>query len=510
MSIGDRNRNLSSVAAHGRVYAAAVVAIGGAALLLLPGLGQVQLQGDEAMYGSVALDSAAAGRWLTLELDGKPYVNKPPLLFWLLRGSFRLFGASAESARLPCALAGMALVLWMLRAGAQRSGAWIGALAGLLVVSTPTALGLAGDRGFRNVSTDSVLVLAVAVAIGAWLRWERGGRLESLVGSAAAAGAGGLAKGYLAPLFLVLGLLAGAWHRPAIPASAARRRNWWLAAGLVVGAGIATMSLWLGALETAGAPRLWQRVVLRNSIDRWTNAVDPSHLQGPSYYPRTLGEDFGFWLLLLVPATIALWRTGRTGSSSRVRPLALDLILPLLTLAVFSTAATKLRWYLMPAYPFLALAIAAGALEVWKQLRLPSLRIGLTAILGVSLVLRLGGALASLEARQLPAQAPLIQMLESEEGRALRKLYIDSALGFGAPAGGLTAEEYFFLGSQSKAIRALPDSIPSGEGCFGFLSGNVARLASVAGLATIPAMRIERSRADVGPLWLVIECSSIS
>ena len=47
----------------------------------------------------------AAHQWLVPTNDGIPRLQKPPLLYWMIIVSFKLFGISAAAARLPVALA---------------------------------------------------------------------------------------------------------------------------------------------------------------------------------------------------------------------------------------------------------------------------------------------------------------------------------------------------------------------------------------------------------------------
>src|SRR5262245_54640582 len=59
---------------------------------------------DEPRYAWIARDMAESGDWVTPRLYGKPWFEKPPLYYWMAGVSFKLFGASEVSARLPGAL----------------------------------------------------------------------------------------------------------------------------------------------------------------------------------------------------------------------------------------------------------------------------------------------------------------------------------------------------------------------------------------------------------------------
>ncbi len=59
------------------------------------------LRSDPLTYACIAKDMAANNHWLAPALEGTPYLNKPPLYFWLVAASFKLFGVSSYAAKIP-------------------------------------------------------------------------------------------------------------------------------------------------------------------------------------------------------------------------------------------------------------------------------------------------------------------------------------------------------------------------------------------------------------------------
>ena len=59
------------------------------------------LRSDPLTYACIAKDMAANNNWLSPALEGTPYLNKPPLYFWLVAASFKLFGVSSYTAKIP-------------------------------------------------------------------------------------------------------------------------------------------------------------------------------------------------------------------------------------------------------------------------------------------------------------------------------------------------------------------------------------------------------------------------
>src|SRR5260370_767412 len=74
-------------------------------------------------------------QWLLPTNDGIPRLQKPPLLYWLIIVSFKLFGINEAAARLPVALAVVASVALIFLIGEKLTDYWRGFIAGLIYLS---------------------------------------------------------------------------------------------------------------------------------------------------------------------------------------------------------------------------------------------------------------------------------------------------------------------------------------------------------------------------------------
>src|SRR5258707_15186057 len=76
-----------------------------------------------------------AHSWHLHLIDGVPRLKNPPLLYWLIIFSFKLFGVNAAAARLPVALAVVASVALIFLIGEKLTDYWRGFIAGLIYLS---------------------------------------------------------------------------------------------------------------------------------------------------------------------------------------------------------------------------------------------------------------------------------------------------------------------------------------------------------------------------------------
>lgn len=183
--------------------AAAVLAAGLSVFLL--GLGGPGLMDpDEGRYAEIAREMLLFQDWLVPRLNSLPYLEKPPLVYWLTALSFSLFGFTEWAARLPAALTawGGVVLAYVLgrRLGGERQG-----LCGALVLFTSGGYVVLG----RLLTLDMVLAFFLNFGVGLGLLAYVEQRRSLLLGAYAALALGALSKG---PVALVLaGLIWGGY-----------------------------------------------------------------------------------------------------------------------------------------------------------------------------------------------------------------------------------------------------------------------------------------------------------
>jgi len=105
------------------------------------------------------------GDYVTARLDGIPYLEKPPLVYWMMAGAFKIFGVHDWAARLPIALFCVCLPLLTAAFGIWAFSKKIGFYAGLV---TATCVGL--FLFTRVVIPDVILTFTITLAMWALLR----------------------------------------------------------------------------------------------------------------------------------------------------------------------------------------------------------------------------------------------------------------------------------------------------------------------------------------------------
>lgn len=299
---------------------------------------------DETRYASVAWEMWARGDFLVPHLNGLPYSDKPPLLFWLFHLGWRVFGVNEWWPRLVPAVFSLANLfltsslarrLWPERPAVARAVPFV--LLGCLLWSVFT-----GMLMFDMLVTFCVLL----VLLGLHDAWTRGGARAWLqVG--AALGLGILAKGPVALLApLLLAFLAPWWQgrRPG--------RGWWL--------GLAAAVLLAGAIALG-----WALPAARAAGEAYGNAILFSQT-GERIVKSFAHLRPWWWYLPLLPVLLypysvwpPLWR-----AAVRLRREAMDagmrfcLAWTLPALAAFSLISGKQPHYLLPLLPGFALLAA--------------------------------------------------------------------------------------------------------------------------------------------------------
>ncbi len=319
----------------------------------LPGINQGALRTDSDLYGAIGLQAWNTGRLFPLMTGDQPYLNKPPLAFWIHGASMHLLGPSLLSARLPTLLAALGAVLCTVHAVRAASGRRAALLAGLVLAATPEFF-----RHMHAVSLDMWLTFffsaALALAVTASRRRAAGAPNAALwtIAIGIPIGLSLLVKPLVG--FLPLGILS-AWLLLSGPRRAATL-VWLLAAAIIA---IAIALPWHLAMHARFGDAFLARYIGDQVVDRATGAA---HNPSPWFnYARTLTRTYWPWLPLAVIAMVHAGRSLAGRSSPRARALALPLLWTVVWIVCLSAFGDKAGRYLLPVYPALSWLIGAWA-----------------------------------------------------------------------------------------------------------------------------------------------------
>ena len=172
------------------------------------------LQDDaDATHAEAAREMYASGDYVTLHVNGVRYLEKAPLMYWLVAVSYHVFGVNEFSAHLPTELAIFGIMLLAMRWGRRAFGERAGLYAAIFVCTT------AGYYLFtRILIPEAILSLFIALALYWFLTGIEDSTLWRIYGAYACMALAVLTKGLFAlvavvgPMIFYLAI-SGQWRR---------------------------------------------------------------------------------------------------------------------------------------------------------------------------------------------------------------------------------------------------------------------------------------------------------
>ncbi len=292
---------------------------------------------DEAWYADISRTMAEKGNIFSPSWNGRLFLEKPPLGFWLTAVSYRAFGDNEFSARFISALAGAAtvfLVFWFVRYRWGPGAAWASSL---VLLSTPAYL-----WRVRTGDLDSLLTFFLIASVIAIVELKK--NKNALFLCSIAIGLSFLTKGSIAFIFPALGFLYYLLRRKK---EASLRTLKALAVG-----GFIALTWLLVAYAINGQIFLTQFFTQQGEkIGSPLTLLSNARLATLDY----LKSGLKFWIIAAVPATVAMIWSWRKQTESFIALCALIFVIILSFLKVQSS------WFLMPVYPLVAIAVSWSA-----------------------------------------------------------------------------------------------------------------------------------------------------
>ena len=341
----------------------------------------------DAVQAQIARNMLTSGDWVIARLDGVPYLEKSPLIYWLIAISYRIFGVHDWSARIPVAL-GAVLLAWVVwRYGRWAFGAVAGFYAGLALA---TCVGL--FLFTRIQIPDVMLTLCVCVAFWSFQRaldeQETRPRLWAAL-LAASLGVGVMLKGLIAVVAPIGGVILYLVLTRQLFSRAVWKRLHIFTGALII---LAIAAPW-HVLATLRMPPYFNFTLHSGPGEYhgffWFYFINEHVLRFLNLrYPRDYNTvpRLAFWLLHLLwlfpwsaffPAIVGL-SFAPIDRAGRTRLLALCWTSFLL---LFFTFSTTQEYYSMPVYPALALLLGSAMATESLWVRGGTRAVGVVAIL---------------------------------------------------------------------------------------------------------------------------------
>jgi 4-amino-4-deoxy-L-arabinose transferase-like glycosyltransferase len=310
---------------------------------------------DEGRYSDIARWIVLSGDWLVPRLNGLPFVQKPPLFFWLEAIGIGLAGTGVLVCRavsLAAALATTYAVYRFVRARIDEAAArWT-----VIVLVTSPLFFATAQFASLDMLVSACITATILFAVQAAETPAPAARRLWLAAYATAA-LGVLAKGLIGIVIpgLVFTLWALVTRRPRALLDAIQLR------GLLLLALIAAP--WFVLVEQR-LPGFLHYFFVHNHFERYAESSfnNPRPLW---YYPAVLFGGTLPWILALVAAV----RAARTGSAQPSWLPLLGLVWAVAVLVFFSVPRSKLPGYILPAVPALAIVLGPWCAH-WRHRKL--------------------------------------------------------------------------------------------------------------------------------------------
>jgi 4-amino-4-deoxy-L-arabinose transferase-like glycosyltransferase len=407
---------------HNRKELLALIALWGIIYLASCAHPPALLDDADTVHAEAAREMAESGDWITLHANKIRYLEKAPLMYWSVALSYKLFGVSEFSSRLPIALATLALMLATMLLGKFAFGERAGFYSALCI---GTCVGI--YLFTRVLWPDVILTLFITMTFYCFLRAnEEPHRSRFAYGIYFFGALAVLTKGLVGAAFPAIIILAYL---------------------LITGEGrrLLQLKLFTGSLLFLVVAVPWHIAAgLSNPGSLMTGTPHPSQGRGFFWFYfmnehllRYIGKRYPadydtvplplflalhlVWLFpwtLFVPAAIA-GIPRRLRNLERDQRITLFLILWGALIILFFCFSTTQEYYTMPAYPAFALLIGAGLVKAemrWQQGRTSLLNASQITLACLGVAVFAAGGIAFWTTRHIAVEGDIASTLTRNPG----------------------------------------------------------------------------------------------
>ncbi len=308
------------------------------------------LDPDEAHYAEITRGMRRLGDYVVSRMDGIPLIDKPALFHWIQAGSFGLFGETELAARLPTAIAAVALIWTTYWLGTRLFGNATAERAALMLALMPLTFALSRFAYFDMIFT-AFLFGSIALLIVSAMEGRRWLQLPAFALLSLAAQVKGPFV-FIVFVGAVLALCLSKATRPYL------RRIYWIPG--LIGAGLFALPWFLLMWRHFGDAFI-RDYVLYNNLQLFAAPLYRKRFDAFFYFRSGAASLFP-WSLVLVAAAVGAVRLRLKGEPLSPRRAVLWAWVAVV-FVFFSASRFKLDHYIFPIAP----AVALLAADRWQR-----------------------------------------------------------------------------------------------------------------------------------------------
>lgn len=335
---------------------------------------------DEAKNAEAAREMFFNNDWLVPTFNGELRTDKPPLHYWFMIISYKIFGVSAFAARFFSAVFGVLTIVSTFHFTKKFINRKVATITVFILCSSIFFM-----QEFHLAVPDSYLIFFVSFALFKFYDFYLKNQLIDGFIFYLALAFGTLAKGPVAIALPGLIVLVFLLFKRDFTWATLKRLNPVLGGALT----LAVAAPWYILIHNATEGAFTQGFFIDHNINRFG-----SEMEGHGGLPFV---TWAFILLGLLPFSfyiiqgfVSSWKKRKTNDF-----ILYSFIVSIVFVVFFSVSNTKLPNYPMPSYPFIGILIATYlGLIIDKKIQLKFYIISLWALLVLTLVMPIGGYIA--------------------------------------------------------------------------------------------------------------------
>jgi 4-amino-4-deoxy-L-arabinose transferase-like glycosyltransferase len=360
---------------------------------------------DECVYAQQAKEMKETGNFITNQWNRALVFEKPPLYNILTQPSY-LFGANELTARIPVIIESLLLLAFLYIFSKRIFSERVAILSTLILVSTHLFL----VNSTRN-NTDIGFTLFIFLGYFYWTQILKN-KYYAIV-SGILFGLAVLTKGLgVIPYLIALGVtVLYIWDRKTIVS--------FIQMIIVF---LATMLPWHVYEYMTYGQAFFQVYIMEHIIKRANNTLD-FHFEGRLFYVKLITKEFFPWILaLFIPIVFSFLRIRNHLTIKKIRiflkkhyQIMSILTVIIIVLISITRVKTRIEWYALPLYPFIAIFLGYSIDQLLQKIRVKYVSVALYLVLAIWALYNINATVDILSFNRTVAPANAVAIASQKE-----------------------------------------------------------------------------------------------